>query len=74
MQPPEVVYMGWTIFPVVLQESSGFASMAIIADRALDQRGSGVLGPFNTEAEAYQRAITFGKSEIERHRLMTLIC
>lgn len=72
MQPPGVVYMGWKISPIVVRDSSGFASMTIIADQAQEQRGSGVIGTFGTQAEAYQWAVAFGRSEVERRRLMTL--
>jgi len=47
MQPPGVVYMGSTILPVVMRNSSGFTSMAIVIDLGQEQRGSGVLGTFD---------------------------
>jgi len=74
MQPPEVVYMGSTILPVVVRNSSGFTSMAVVTDFGHERWGSGMLGTFGTEAEAFQCAIEFGISEIERLRLMTLSC
>ena len=74
MQPPVVVYMGATIFPVVTRDASGFTSMTIVSESGLEKRGSGILGTFDTEAEAYRHAVEFGRSEIERLRLMTLIC
>ncbi len=74
MQPQGVVYLGSTIFPVVVPDSAGFTSMAIVTDLCQEKQSCGVLGPFDTEMEAYQCAIAFGKSEIERHRLLTLDC
>jgi hypothetical protein len=52
MQPPKIVYMGSTIFPVVMRNPSGFTSMAVFTGVAQEKRGSGVLGTFDTEAEA----------------------
>ena len=74
MDPPLVVYIGATIHPLVTRSASGFTCMAIIAESGRERRGSGMLGTFETEAEAYQYAVAFGRSDIERHRLMTLIC
>lgn len=74
MQPPGGVYMGSTILPIVTRNASGFTAMAIITDLGQEQRGSGVLGTFDTETEAYQCAVAFGRSEIDRYRLMTLLC
>ncbi|WP_158936989.1 hypothetical protein [Burkholderia sp. S171] len=74
MQPPLVVYMDATIHPIVTRGASGFTCMIIITESGRERRGSGVLGTFDTEAEAYQYAVAFGRSDIERHRLMTLIC
>ena len=74
MQPSLVGYMGATIHPIVTRNASGFTCMAIIAEPGRERRGSGMLGTFETEAEACQCAVAFGRSEIERHRLMTLLC
>jgi hypothetical protein len=74
MQQRSVVYMGATIHAIVTRIASGFTCMTIVSESGRESRGSGMLGSFETEAEAYQYAIAFGRSDIERHRLMTLIC
>lgn len=74
MKPEAVVYLDSMILPVVMRNPSGFTSMAVITDFSRERRGSGMLGTFATEAEAYDCAIGFGRSEIERLRLMTLCC
>jgi hypothetical protein len=76
MQPSLVVYMGATIHPIVTRSPSGFTCMIIIAEFERESRGSGMLETFETESEAcqYAVAVAFGRSEIERYRLMTLLC
>jgi hypothetical protein len=74
MEPPRVVFMGTTIFPIVVQSSSGFSSMAIIVDGNHEQRGSGTLGTFETRDAAFKCAVDHAKTEIRRHCLMTMIC
>lgn len=74
MEPEAVVYRDSMILPVVTRNASGFTSMAVITDFSRERRGSGVLGTFGTEAEAYRCAVEFGMFEIERLRLMTLSC
>lgn len=48
MEPPGVVFMGATIFPIVAPIPAGFSSMVIIVDENHQQRGSGTLGTFET--------------------------
>jgi hypothetical protein len=74
MEPPRVVFMGATIFPIVVRSSSGFSSMAIIVDGNHEQRGSGTLGTFETPDAAFKCAVDHAKAEIRRHCLMTMIC
>jgi hypothetical protein len=72
-EPPKVVFMGTTIFPIVVRSSSGFSSMANIVDGNHEQRGSGTLGTFETRDAAFKCAVDHAKTEI-RHCLMTMIC
>jgi hypothetical protein len=72
MQPRSVAYMGATIFPLIVRNLSGFSAAVVIADANQQRRGSGELGVFKTKLEAYRFAIAYGKSEIERQRLVTL--
>jgi len=74
MQPRGVGFMGATIFPIVVPTPSGFSSMVVIVDGNHEQRGSGVLGTFDTRDEAFQCAVEHAKAEIQRHCLMTMIC
>lgn len=74
MQPPRVVFMDATIFPIVAPIPAGFSSMVIIVDGNHDQYGSGTLGKFDTRGEAFECAVEHAKSEIRRHCLMTLSC
>jgi hypothetical protein len=73
-EPPKVVFMGTTIFPIVVRSSSGFSSMANIVDGNHEQRGSGTLGTFETRDAAFKCAVDHAKTEIRRHCLMTMIC
>jgi hypothetical protein len=73
-EPPKVVFMGTTIFPIVVRSSSRFSSMAIIVDGNHEQRGSGTLGTFETRDAAFKCAVDHAKTEIRRHCLMTMIC
>jgi hypothetical protein len=73
MESSRVVFMGATIFPIVVQSSSGFSSMAIIVDSNREQRGSGSLGTFETRDDAFTCAVEHAKAEIRRHCLMTMI-
>jgi hypothetical protein len=72
MPSPGVGYMGAVILPIVEHTSLGFTSMAVIVDFDGNQRGSGALGSFETEVEAWNCAVEFGTLEIERRCLMTL--
>jgi hypothetical protein len=74
MQSPGVGFMGATIFPIVAPIPSGFSSMVIIVDGNHEQRGSGMLGTFETRDDAFQCAVEHAKAEIQRHCLMTMIC
>jgi hypothetical protein len=74
MEPPEVVFMGATIFPIVAPIPSGFSSMVIIVDGNREQRGSGTLGTFETRDDAFKCAVEHAKAEIRRHCLMTMNC
>ncbi|MFM0523137.1 hypothetical protein PQR08_37580 [Caballeronia jiangsuensis] len=72
VQVPGVDFLGAGIEPVIERQPSGFVSMAIITYPDGDKCGSGALGSFETEDEAYQCAVTYGRSEAERRLLMTL--
>ncbi|SOE69034.1 hypothetical protein SAMN05414139_03451 [Burkholderia sp. D7] len=74
MQPPRVVFMGETIFPIVAKMSAGFSSMAVIVDDNREQRGSGTLGIFETRDDAFECAVEHAKADIRRHCLMTMVC
>jgi hypothetical protein len=74
MRPTAVFYMGATIHPIVTRNASGFACMTVIAEPGYESRGSGMLGTFDTADQAYDCAVEFGRSEVERHRLLTLVC
>jgi hypothetical protein len=74
MQPPRVVFMGATIFPIVAPIPAGFSSMVIIVDGNHEQRGSGTLGTFETRDDAFKCAVEHAKAEIRRHCLMTMVC
>lgn len=74
MEPPRVVYMGATILPIVAPIPAGFSSMVIIVDGNHEQRGSGILGTFETRDDAFQYAVEHAKAEITRHCLMTMVC
>jgi hypothetical protein len=73
MQSPGVGFMGATIFPTVAPIPSGFSSMVIIVDGNHEQRGSGMLGTFETRDDAFQCAVEHAKAEMQRHCLMTMI-
>jgi len=74
MEPPGVVFMGATIFPIVVSISGGFSSKVSIVDENHEQRGSGTLGPFETRDDAFRCAVEHAKAEIRRHCLMTMVC
>jgi hypothetical protein len=64
--------MGATIFPLIARAPGGFSVAVVIADANGERHGSGELGVFKTKLEACRFAIAYGKSEIERQRLVTL--
>jgi hypothetical protein len=72
VQVPGVDFLGAGIVPVIERQPSGFVSMAIITYPDGDKCGSGALGSFETEDDAYQCAVTYGRWEAERRLLMTL--
>jgi hypothetical protein len=74
MQPQVVVYLGATIHPI------DYAQCVWIYVHD-DHRGVRArkawlrhVGNIQYRRQAYQYAVAFARSEIERHRLMTLIC
>ena len=67
-----VEYMGNVIVPMVIQDSSGFISTAIITDENGDGQATGALGCFASEEQARQFAVEYAKSEIGRRCLLTL--
>jgi len=73
MQVPSVGFLGAEIMPLIEGRPSGFVSMTIITYPDGEQCGSGALGSFATEEEAYQCAVAYGRSEANRRLLMTLI-
>jgi len=73
MKPPKVAYMGATIFPLITRVPSGFSCAVVVMDANDERRGSGDLGVFARKVDAYRSAIAYGKSEIERRCLLTLV-
>ncbi|MFM0140084.1 hypothetical protein [Caballeronia grimmiae] len=59
--------------PVIERQPSGFVSMAIIMYPGGEECASGALGSFETEDDAYQRVMTYGRSEVGRRLLMTFL-
>ncbi|SAL62712.1 hypothetical protein AWB68_03321 [Caballeronia choica] len=73
MHVPRVDFIGAGIVPLIEWQPSGFVSMAIVTYRGDEKCGSSALGRFETEADACQYAVPYGKAEAERRLLMTLI-
>ena len=67
-----VQFIGNVIVPMVIQDSSGFISTAIITDGNGDGQATGALGCFTSEEQARQFAVEYAKSEIGRRCLLTL--
>jgi hypothetical protein len=72
-QPSSVDYMGTAIVPIVIEDRSGFTSMATATDRNGDEYKTGALGCFSSEGKARQFAIEYAQSEIRQRCLATLI-
>ena len=72
-QVSTVDYMGSAIVPVVVEDRSGFSSMATATDRNGDEYKTGALGWFSSEGRARQFAIEYAQSEIRRRCMASLL-
>ncbi|SAL84505.1 hypothetical protein AWB67_06696 [Caballeronia terrestris] len=73
MHVPRVDFIGAGIVPLIEWRTSALLSMAIVTYPSGEECGSGALGSFATEADAYQYGVEYGKAEAKRRLLMTLI-
>jgi hypothetical protein len=72
MRAQDIRFMGATITPVISRDDHGFVSMVIVTTSDGEKHGSGAVGCFESEDEAYRFAVEYARSTLVRQGLLTL--